>query len=79
MAEKVIRSPILFFDSNPQGRITTRFQKDMTIMDNAFSPIAVIVTQGLIRALSVIITVSLISPYILIVAAPAMFYMYYVY
>lgn len=25
MAEKVIRATILFFDSNPQGRITTRF------------------------------------------------------
>ena len=44
MAEKVIRATILFFDSNPQGRITTRFQKDITIMDTAMAPIAVMVT-----------------------------------
>ena len=44
IAEKVIRATILFFDSNPQGRITTRFQKDITIMDTAMAPIAVMVT-----------------------------------
>ena len=33
MAEKVVRSHILFFDSNPIGRVTTRFSKDMVILD----------------------------------------------
>ena len=79
MAEKVIRATILFFDSNPQGRISTRFQKDMTIMDNAFAPVAVMVTQGLLRALTVIIMVSITTPYILVVAIPGMIYMRYVY
>ena len=33
MSEKVLRSNILFFDSNPIGRILTRFSKDMAVMD----------------------------------------------
>jgi ABC-type multidrug transport system fused ATPase/permease subunit len=33
MTEKVIRAKILFFDSNPIGRILTRFSKDMVILD----------------------------------------------
>ena len=79
MAEKVLRATILFFDSNPQGRISTRFQKDMTIMDIGVAPIAVMVTQGMMRTLSVIITVAIVSPYILIVAVPGVVYMRYVY
>lgn len=31
--ERVLRSPILFFDSNPSGRINTRFSKDIAVMD----------------------------------------------
>jgi ABC-type multidrug transport system fused ATPase/permease subunit len=79
MAEKVIRATILFFDSNPQGRISTRFQKDMTIMDVAMAPIAVMVTQGVMRTITVIITVAIVSPYILIVAVPGLIYMRWVY
>jgi len=33
MAERVIRSPILFFDSNPIGRISTRFSRDLVVLD----------------------------------------------
>jgi hypothetical protein len=33
MTKKVLRARILFFDSNPIGRIITRFAKDMVILD----------------------------------------------
>jgi ABC-type multidrug transport system fused ATPase/permease subunit len=33
MVERVIRTYILFFDSNPIGRILTRFSKDVTALD----------------------------------------------
>ena len=33
MCEKVLRANILFFDSNPIGRILTRFSKDMAVLD----------------------------------------------
>ncbi|CAN0455405.1 unnamed protein product, partial [Ascophyllum nodosum] len=34
MLKRVIRAPILFFDSNPVGRILNRFTKDMHFMDD---------------------------------------------
>ena len=33
MAERVLRANILFFDSNPIGRIVTRFSKDLIMFD----------------------------------------------
>lgn len=41
MAEKVLRANILFFDSNPIGRITTRFSRDMTILDMGIPPLTI--------------------------------------
>jgi len=44
MTEKVIRSKILFFDSNPSGRIITRFMKDMALLDFLLPALIAIVT-----------------------------------
>ena len=33
ITERVLRANILFFDSNPIGRIVTRFSKDLVIFD----------------------------------------------
>ena len=78
MALKVIRANILFFDSNPSGRVTTRFSKDMTILDVMVPPVLMFVTQGILRAGSVVISVAIVNPYILIVAIIGIIYMSYV-
>ena len=44
MSEKVIRAKILFFDSNPIGRIVTRFSKDLTMIDILLPPLSLLVT-----------------------------------
>lgn len=44
MAWKVLRSKIQFFDSNPIGRVTSRFTKDMMMLDVLFAGITVFVT-----------------------------------
>jgi hypothetical protein len=33
MTKAVLRAKMLFFDSNPIGRIITRFSKDMNVLD----------------------------------------------
>lgn len=33
MTKAVLRAKIVFFDSNPIGRIITRFSKDMNVLD----------------------------------------------
>ena len=48
-------------------------------MDTAVAPIAVMVTQGLMRTITVVITVAVVSPYILVVALPGVLYMRYIY
>ena len=63
MAEKVLRADI------------TRFSKDMTIIDVPLPPISVLVTQGILRALTVVITVSIVNPWLLIIALIALIYM----
>lgn len=79
MAEKVLRANIVFFDSNPIGRITTRFSRDMTILDMGIPPLTIMVAQGFLRTITVIISVSIINPYLLIFAAIGLWTMIKVY
>lgn len=67
MAEKVMRSNILFFDSNPIGRILTRFSKDMIILDIMIAGYTVFTFANIFRIISVFITVAIINPYLFIV------------
>ena len=43
ITKRVLRSNILFFDSNPIGRIVTRFSKDLMMFD-LIMPILMIIT-----------------------------------
>ena len=74
-----MRADIQFFDSTPIGRITTRFSRDMTILDSAIPPVAIMVTHGLLRTISVIISVSIVNPYLLFFAVFGVILMYRVY
>ena len=75
MVEKVIRAKILFFDSNPVGRIFTRFSKDISVLDLLLPGITVFATFGLFRTITVVITLSIIHPMILIVVFIGMVFM----
>lgn len=72
MAEKVLRAAVLFFDSNPIGRITTRFTKDVVMLDLMMPPIAVFTAIGAFRVIFIFITVALINPWLLIALAIGM-------
>lgn len=78
MVKGVIRAKILFYDSNPSGRIIQRFSKDIGIMDNALPLLLVFVTMALLRALSIVITVAAVNPYLIIAGLIGLFYMVYV-
>jgi len=69
MTEKVLRAKILFFDSNPIGRIIAKFSKDIAVFDMVIPVLAVFVIQGFLRTLTVSITVIVVNPYIIIVVA----------
>jgi ABC-type multidrug transport system fused ATPase/permease subunit len=78
IVEKLIRSKILFFDSNPIGRIFTRFSKDMSCLDIILSGITGLASFSLFRTLSVTITIISIYPQMLPIVALAFFLMIWV-
>jgi len=75
MTESVIRANILFFDSNPSGRIVSRFSKDISILDTTMPVLTVICTQGVLRAISVLITVAIVNPWLIVPAVVGLIYM----
>ena len=78
MALKVLRSKIEFFDSNPIGRITSRFSKDMLMLDQIFLGITIFVTQGILRAIIVAITVSIVNPVLILICMFGIVYMVWI-
>lgn len=67
MCLKVLRAKILFFDSNPIGRVLTRFSKDVAVLDFIIPTLTIFIVQGIFRTITVVITVSIINPYLFIV------------
>jgi len=79
MAEKVIRAKILFFDSNPIGRIVSRFSADCAMIDGNLAGFTIISTIGLLRALVVCISVILVNPWSAIIMFLSLPYLMYAY
>ena len=78
MAERVLRAKILFFDSNPIGRILTHFSKDMVSIDFVISMLTPVIAYGFFRALSVSITLCIVNPYMIIPLVLSGMYMVYI-
>lgn len=66
MTESVIRAKILFFDSNPIGRIVTRFSKDITVIDQVITFTVINMTYGVLKLATTVVIVAIMSPWILI-------------
>ena len=79
MVEGVVRATILFFDSNPVGRIMTRFSKDMTVLDIYIPFFTILTTFGIFRVICVVSVISVIYPSILIAVVIAVYLMYSVF
>lgn len=78
MAGKIMRSPILFFDSNPVGRVLTRFSKELVILDSMLGSMVAIITMSFARVIGVVISVILVNPYIIAPVSIAICYMTYI-
>ena len=76
MVQKVVRARIVFFDSNPIGRIFTRFSKDVSVMDQILPQVFVFATFGIFRTITVVMVVAYLYPYLIIVVLFALFLMY---
>lgn len=65
-AKKLMRSPILFFDSNPGGRILARFSKDVAMLDRMLPNILSILAHCYLRSFFILLTICYINPWLLI-------------
>jgi len=61
IVQRVLRANIIFFDSNPIGRIVTRFSKDLITFDLLAPIISIITIQGFFRTATVVIVISIIN------------------
>jgi ABC-type multidrug transport system fused ATPase/permease subunit len=79
MVTNILRSKILFYDSNPIGRIATRFTKDISSTDQTIPFLIMMVSRGCIRAGTIVVSVAVVNPYVLVVCAFGGVYIKYVY
>lgn len=79
MLTKVSRSKILFFDSNPIGRILARFSKDIAVIDFLLPNSVTFATFGFFRCVTVVMVLAVIQPYLIIVFAVVAFILYKLY
>ena len=66
MSKTMVRAKILFYDSNPIGRILTRFSKDMTVLDLVVPSASVLISYGVFRTISVTIALCIVNVWLLI-------------
>eukprot|EP00752_Nemacystus_decipiens_P006704 g6027.t1 len=74
MLKRVIRAPILFFDSNPVGRILNRFTKDLHFMDDLL-PMTMydfVICSFMVAGGTLIIF--FVNPWVIISMIPAVWY-----
>lgn len=64
MVEKLIRARVLFFDSNPVGRMLTRFSKDTSVLDTSIPPIISYASFGVFRSITVMGVVCFLQPWL---------------
>lgn len=78
MAKKIVRAKIVFFDSNPIGRILTRFSKDMAVLDIIVPTVTVLISYGIFRAASATIALCVVNYWLLIPLFMSVFYFIYI-
>lgn len=68
MLKSVFSSPMVFFQSNPHGRIMNRFSKDINLMDETLPQISFDLVQCTVLTLAVFVVAAIIVPYTLILS-----------
>ena len=66
----VLKAPVLFFDTNPVGRILNRFSRDIGIMDELLPDIFMEAVQVVLFCIGAVVLPSILNPWIILPATP---------
>ena len=70
MLSAVLKAPVLFFDTNPIGRILNRFSRDIGIMDELLPRDFLDAVQLLLFCIGAVVLPSILNPWIILPAIP---------
>ena len=78
MTLAVIKSPVLFFDTNPSGRIMNRFSKDIGAMDDVLTIQFVYAMTFLLNTVGILLLTAVVNLWILVAIVPSVMLFYYI-
>lgn len=76
MYSGVVHATMLFFHTNPVGRILNRFSKDMGQVDEQLPAVMIDVIQVFLSLVGVVIVISIVNPWFLIPTKMMIFFFY---
>ena len=72
MMSAVLNAPVLFFDTNPVGRIINRFSRDIGIMDELLPDVFQQAIEIILFCIGAVVLPSILNPWIILPATPLM-------
>ncbi|KAL9954317.1 hypothetical protein ACROYT_G041838 [Oculina patagonica] len=72
MMSAVLKAPVLFFDTNPVGRIINRFSRDIGIMDELMPDVFLEAVEIVLFCIGAVVLPSVLNPWIILPAIPLM-------
>ena len=70
MLTAVLKAPVLFFDTNPVGRVLNRFSTDMAFLDEMLPEAFLDAGQLVLFSFSAVILPAILNPWVLLVVIP---------
>ena len=70
MLSAVLKAPVLFFDTNPVGRVLNRFSRDIGITDELLPDVFLEAVQILLFCIGAVVLQSILIPWIILPAIP---------
>jgi ABC-type bacteriocin/lantibiotic exporter with double-glycine peptidase domain len=78
MLSNVLRSPMMFFETTPVGRILNRFSRDIETIDNVLPSLVRSWLNTFFTAISTVIVISYSTPIFLAVVIPLLVVYYFI-
>ena len=79
MVMSILKAPVLFYDTNPSGRIMNRFSKDIGIVDEFLPPTSLLAIQYILQTLAAVCVTCWTNNWAIIGVVPMLVGFYFMY